>query len=149
MSNPNVLGLSAVIGALEIFNEAGMPATRKKSKSITRYLETLLQTLQAECASKDIRRFEIITPAQPEERGAQLSIKLATNILDRVLGHLEENGVVVDERKPDVIRVAPAPLYNTYEDVWQFCQIFHQALVQTSKGTVARLADHGISKSGN
>ena len=149
VSNPNILGVSAVIGALELFNEAGMPAIRQKSLKITRYLEVLLENLQQKSAAKHMPSFEIITPAQADERGAQLSIKLSPNVLDRILAYLEENGVVIDERKPDVIRVAPAPLYNTYEDVWHFCEILHKALIENSEGGPAPTTDHGISKSGS
>lgn len=66
----------------------------------------------------------ILTPEDPTQRGAQLSLKLKPGLLDLVLKELEANGVVVDERKPDVIRVAPAPLYNCFVDVWNFAQIF-------------------------
>ena len=127
-----------------------MSAIRKKSISITGYLERLLNVVEAKCRNEDIPSFEIITPIAPDQRGAQLSVKLQPRILDRVLAYLADNGVVIDERKPDVIRVAPAPLYNTYEDVWQFCQVFHDALVKCHRGAPAAAnGDRGISKSGN
>lgn len=71
--------------------------------------------------------YQIITPADPSARGAQLSIRLEPGMLDTVLECLDEDGVVIDERKPDVIRVAPAPLYNNFNDVYQFCRIFRRA----------------------
>ncbi len=96
-----------------------MEALQEKSLKLTAYLEDLLDSL-----SWGTKRppFEIITPRNPEERGAQLSVYLEDGLLDTVLEYLEEEGAVVDERKPNVIRVAPAPLYNTFEDVWRFVQ---------------------------
>lgn len=125
LSNPSALDCAAVVSSLQIFNEAGMEHIRAKSLKLTGYLEALLDEMIKESASKD---FEIITPRNMEERGAQLSIKLKAGVLDQVLEHLDEKGVVVDERKPDVIRVAPAPLYNTFGDVWDFIQVFKEAL---------------------
>ncbi|KAJ5725559.1 Kynureninase [Penicillium malachiteum] len=78
-------------------------------------------------APPEDKPFTLITPSNPAERGAQLSLRLQPGLLDHVLHHLEENGVVIDERKPDVVRVAPAPLYNTYVEAWEFCQIFLEA----------------------
>ena len=75
----------------------------------------------------------LLTPTNPHERGAQISIKLAPGLLDGVLEDLETNGVVIDERKPDVIRVAPAPLYNTFTDVWQFVNILWASLEKRAK----------------
>lgn len=126
MSNPSVLDLNAVAASLEIFNRTSMTELRKKSLEITGYLEHLLLKYPLDAAPEE-KPFTIITPSNPEERGAQLSLRLKPGLLDSVLAALEENGVVVDERKPDVIRVAPAPLYNTYTEVWEFCQIFLQA----------------------
>lgn len=103
-----------------------MAEIRKKSLDLTGYLEHLLLKYPLDAAPED-KPFSIITPSNPAERGAQLSLRLGPGLLDSVLEVLEENGVVIDERKPDVIRVAPAPLYNTYADVWQFCQIFFDA----------------------
>lgn len=103
-----------------------MAEIRKKSLDLTGYLEHLLLKYPLDAAPED-KPFSIFTPSNPAERGAQLSLRLGPGLLDSVLEVLEENGVVIDERKPDVIRVAPAPLYNTYADVWQFCQIFFDA----------------------
>lgn len=103
-----------------------MKEIRQKSVNITGYLEHLLLKYPLDASAAD-KPFTIITPSNPAERGAQLSIRLQPGLLDRILHSLEENGVVIDERKPDVIRVAPAPLYNTYAEVWEFCQIFLEA----------------------
>ena len=101
-----------------------MTALRQKSLQLTAYLEELLD----EMSLRKPRRFDIITPRNPDERGAQLSIRLAPGLLDKILEHLEGCGVIVDERKPDVIRVAPAPLYNSFGDVFHFCQALEEAL---------------------
>jgi kynureninase len=112
-----------------------MPALRQKSLELTGYLEHLLlkyplddTTLTSSSTSvsneSNKRPYSIITPSNPAERGAQLSILLQPGLLDKVLEILEENGVVIDERKPNVVRVAPAPLYNTFTDVWEFHRIF-------------------------
>ncbi|KAL8924433.1 MAG: hypothetical protein Q9208_004041 [Pyrenodesmia sp. 3 TL-2023] len=112
-----------------------MSAIRKKSIAITKYLEELLCRSDAE-AEKDgaEKLYQIITPANPAKRGAQLSILLKPGLLGGVMTELEEQGVVVDERKPDVVRVAPAPLYNTFSDVWEFVSIFKTACIKTDKG---------------
>ncbi|PYH47565.1 kynureninase [Aspergillus saccharolyticus JOP 1030-1] len=124
LSNPSVLDTSALAASLELFNRTSMAQLREKSLKITAYLERLLK-YPPESLPK--RTFSIITPSNPAERGAQLSLRLAPGLLDSVLEVLEEHGVVIDERKPDVIRVAPAPMYNSYVDVWEFCQVFFKA----------------------
>jgi kynureninase len=116
--------MSALVASLEIFGETSMTELRQKSISLTKYLHNLL--LQSHTL-KHPMPFTIITPTNVDERGAQLSLRLQPGLLDNILHHLKESGVVVDERKPDVIRVAPAPLYNTYLDVWKFVQVFCEA----------------------
>jgi kynureninase len=116
-----------VASSLEIFNKATMPALRKKSLALTNYLESLLLDSPSSKENNINTLFTLITPSNPEERGAQISIRLEQGLLDTVLEVLEGNSVVIDERKPDVVRVAPAPLYNTFTEVWDFCQIFFQA----------------------
>ncbi|RHZ70663.1 Kynureninase 1 [Aspergillus turcosus] len=126
LSNPSVLDMNAVVASLELFNQTSMAEIREKSLNLTGYLEhLLLHYRQSESSEK--KPFSIITPSNPAERGAQLSIRLQPGLLDSVLESLDENAVIIDERKPDVIRVAPAPLYNTYVEVWRFAQIFHLA----------------------
>lgn len=125
LSNPSILDITSLTASLEVFEMAGgMGPIREKSLRLTSHLEILLLNMPA-YASKV---FEIITPKEPEARGAQLSLKLQPGLLDRVMEGLEERGVVVDERRPDVIRVAPAPLYNTFADVWDFMDAFGKAL---------------------
>lgn len=108
-----------------------MTEIRIKSLQLTGYLEHLLLAYPLELPKEQL--FTIITPSSPKERGAQLSLRLRPGLLDSVLESLEENGVVIDERKPDVIRVAPAPLYNTYAEVWEFCRIFLEACRKAAK----------------
>lgn len=119
--------MNAVVASLELFNRTTMADIRKRSLALTGYLEHLLLTYPVDSSE---RPFTIITPSNPAERGAQLSLRLEPGLLDSVLESLEEHAIVVDERKPDVIRVAPAPLYNTYVDVWEFCQVFLNACVK-------------------
>ena len=102
-----------------------MAAIRAKSLKLTAYLEELLDAMPFDSEGKP---FSIISPRNAEARGAQLSLRLKPGLLEPVLAHLEEEGVVVDERKPDVIRVAPAALYNSFTDVWTFCNVFKTAL---------------------
>ncbi|PMD28403.1 kynureninase 1 [Hyaloscypha hepaticicola] len=125
LSNPSILDITSLTASLEVFEKAGgMEPLREKSLKITAYLENLL--LSTDAYSQRI--FEIITPKEKEQRGAQLSLKLQAGLLDVLMKELEERGVVVDERRPDVIRVAPAPLYNSFEDCWEFVKAFGRAL---------------------
>lgn len=114
-----------------------MTEIRKKSIEMTGYLEHLLLKYPLD-APPDDKLFSIITPSNLDERGAQLSIRLQPGMLEGVMKGLGDNGVVVDERKPDVIRVAPAPLYNTYTEVWEFVQIFQGACRQVAQGKVVK-----------
>ena len=125
LSNPSALDTAAVVASLKIFEEAGIEQLRAKSLKLTGYLEDFLEDMRRNGFAK---RFSMITPRSAKQRGAQLSLRLAPGLLDGVLKSLDSNGVVVDERKPDVIRVAPAPLYNTFEDVWNFCRVFKDAI---------------------
>lgn len=105
---------------------------RRKSISLTNYLESLLLHCPVAGSTED-RPFIVITPDHQDERGAQLSVRLKPGLLDHVLKELDSNGVIVDERKPDVVRIAPAPIYNTFVDVWSFVQIFLQACQEAKK----------------
>ena len=122
-----------------------MATIRAKSMALTAYLEDLL--LHPPSANSHYKKhlpYQIITPANQEERGAQLSVRLESGLLDGVIRFLEDAGVIVDERRPDVIRVAPAPLFNTFSEVWDFANIFTSAcseaqadLVHESQGAAA------------
>ncbi|KAI0122584.1 kynureninase [Daldinia grandis] len=130
LSNPSILDITSLSASLEVFELAGgVPPLREKSKRLTAFLEQCLSLL-----SEDAKQlFRIITPSDPNQRGAQLSLLLADNILDPVMKELETSGVIVDERKPNVVRVAPAPLYNSFEDCVAFAEAFESALVATQK----------------
>lgn len=121
LSNAPVLSMAAHKASLEIFDEAGMKAIRKKSELLTGYLYWLL-THNPQPANH--HSFTIITPAEKNYRGAQLSIQAKKNG-KQLFSKITQAGVIADWREPDVIRVAPAPLYNTFEEVWRFAQILH------------------------
>lgn len=118
LSNPPVLGLAPLHASLDIFDEAGMPALRDKSLKLTGYLEFLLKEKLAE-------HIDILTTADPAQRGCQLSLRLhkGRDAARQVFEGLEAAGVTGDWREPDVIRVAPVPLYNSYTDVFRFVEI--------------------------
>ena len=137
LSNPSALDLTAVIASLEIFALTSMGELREKSVALTNYLEDLLlHSPFAEKWEEDGLPYRIITPSNTAERGAQLSLLLKPGLLEGVMQILEEAGVVVDERRPDVIRVAPAPLYNTFSEVWDFVHIFTEACFKAQSGQI-------------
>jgi kynureninase len=118
LSNPPILALAPLRASLELFDEATMPALRARSERMTGYLEYLLDRLPA-------GRYEIITPRDPVQRGCQLSL-LVHDRPRELLRVLEAEGVVCDFREPNVIRVAPTPLYNTFAEVWRFAEILRR-----------------------
>ncbi|KAK2850591.1 Kynureninase (L-kynurenine hydrolase) [Arthroderma sp. PD_2] len=124
ISNPSALDMSPVIASLKLFNKATMPAIRHKSVQLTGYLEHLLNS---EFPSGSERPFSIITSSDPTMRGSQLSIRLRPGLLGSVFDRLTKKGVILDERKPDVIRVAPTAMYNSFDDVWVFVREFKEA----------------------
>lgn len=125
LSNAPVLGMAAHLASLTIFDEVGMDAISKKRDDLTAYLEFVINETSA---TSDAVDFEIITPKDPAKRGAQLSI-LAHGQGKALFDALSEKGVVADWREPNVIRIAPAPLYNSYEDVWRFGQFLREAVI--------------------
>lgn len=131
LSNPSALDMSAVMASLSVFEMTDMATLRNKSLQLTAYLEELLDTAVDTFGPE--KPWEIITPRDPQQRGAQLSVLLKPGLLDGVMRHLEEAGIVLDERKPDVIRIAPAPLYNTWEDVWTVVEVLKDACVKISE----------------
>lgn len=127
VSNPSAIDLASLSGALSVFNKTSMRDLRNKALVLTAYAEHLMDGIQASSGGKPL--FNIITPKDPAQRGTQLSVLLATQELhDAVNAALEVNGVMCDKRKPNVIRVAPVPLYSRFEDVWRFMQILRGAL---------------------
>lgn len=122
ISNVPVLQAAAHLASLEIFEQAGMKALRKKSILLTGYLEFLLREIDP-----DGQYFKIITPSDPEERGCQLSIFIKEKG-KHIFTALAKNGITVDWREPDVIRLAPVPLYNTFEEVFRFAEVFSKII---------------------
>jgi len=118
LSNAPVLAMASLRASLDLFDEAGIQKLRAKSEQLTAYMLELIDALPND-------RFEIITPREPSARGAQLSIRTRFDGQE-LFAALTEAGVVCDFRRPDVIRVAPAPLYNSFEDVWTFCEILRR-----------------------
>ena len=121
LSNFPVIQGAALLASLEIFQQAGIKNLPKKSLALTGYLEYLLLQLDPEG-----KVFNLLTPANPSERGCQLSIYMKQKgkvVFDK----LTKAGVIADWREPDVIRVAPVPLYNTFEEVFQFVEIFKKS----------------------
>ena len=114
LSNPPILSMAAIKASADLFNEVGMDKLIEKSKKLTGYFEFLINELN----NSDIK---IITPSNPDERGCQLSIQVKN--ADRALHNkLTEAGVISDWREPDVIRCAPVPLYNSFEDVFNMVE---------------------------
>ena len=125
LSNAPVLGMAAHLASLDIFDEVGMDALIAKRIDLTNYLEFLINDLTARKGDQCV--FEIITPADPTKRGAQLSILLkgmGKSLFDKIT----KMGVIADWREPNVIRVAPVPFYNSFEDVFKFSACLEQAI---------------------
>ena len=120
LSNPPILALAPLRASMEVFSEAGLERLRDKSVSLTGYMEFLLDRHPSP-------RFSVITPREPQRRGAQLSLRVpgeGRELCDR----LAKAGVLGDWREPDTLRVAAVPLYNSYQDVYRFVQRFSAAL---------------------
>ena len=117
MSTAQIFNMIALKASLAIFEEAGFDKLRTKSNALTGYLDELLQSLQND-------GFRVITPTR---RAAQLSLYFGDRAKD-TQQRLLQKGVVTDFREPGVIRVSPAPLYNSFEDVYRFCLILRGLL---------------------
>lgn len=117
LSNPPVLGLAPLRASLELFEQAGMDALRAKSLQLTGYLETLVR-------ARLHNVLQIVTPAEPERRGCQLSLRVAGGREQgrSLFEYLQSVGVLGDWREPDVIRISPTPLYNRFVDVLRFVE---------------------------
>lgn len=120
LSNPPILSMAAIKASLELFEEAGISNLRKKAKSLTSFCEFVIEDI-------DNDRIKIITPKDPDKRGSQLSIQVQ-NANKSLFDKITKAGVVADWREPDVIRIAPTALYNSYEDVFIFSQILKSQL---------------------
>ena len=123
LSNAPVLAMAVHNVALQLHDEVGMEKLREKSILLTAYLEHVIQEVSEQSASS---YFEIITPKQPKERGCQLSI-LAHGLGKPLFDKLTAAGVVADWREPNVIRIAPVPMYNSFEDCFRFGEILSSA----------------------
>ncbi|PBK78053.1 kynureninase [Armillaria solidipes] len=128
-SNPSVLSVASLLGSLQTFKEAGMMIPiRERSLQLTGTLEKLLKQSKYFVAASEVHTtqngagspgFTIITPEDPESRGAQLSLLFlpeGSGVMEKINDALTSYGIIADERRPDVIRLAPAPLYNTLQD---------------------------------
>jgi kynureninase len=119
LSNAPILPMAAHRASVELFEEATMSALRAKSVKMTGYLLELIDTLPE-------TSFEVLTPREPDARGSQLSIR-APGRGEALFKKLQQSGVVCDYRRPDVVRIAAAPLYNSFEDLWRFWDILRRA----------------------
>jgi kynureninase len=120
LSNPPILSMAAIRASLDVFEKAGMSRLREKSKLLTGYLEFLLKELAGD-------KIEIITPGNAEQRGCQLSLRIP-NENKSIVDRFEKGGIIVDWREPDVMRVAPTPIYNSFKDVYRFVEILKNIL---------------------
>lgn len=120
-----VLAMAPYLASVEMFDEIGMDKLSAKRNQLTAYLEFIIKQVAEETQS----RLEIITPENPAERGSQLSVILHGQGKD-LFHYLMKNGIVVDWREPAVIRLAPVPLYSTYEEVYEFGQILSEGIRQ-------------------
>jgi kynureninase len=122
ISNPPILSMAPLRASLAIFQEAGMDGLRQKSIELTNYLQFLLES---EPDGQSKKQYTIITPRQADQRGCQLSI-LVREHPKELFTKLEAADVKCDFREPNVIRVAPTPLYNTFHEEWRFADILRR-----------------------
>lgn len=123
LSNAPVLAMAPLLASLELFDEVGMPILRNKSLVLTEYLQTVIEDASRESG----QAIRIITPKDPKRRGCQISISVPGKGR-AVFEKLSAAGVIADCREPDVIRLAPVPLYNSFEDVYHFGALLSQYL---------------------
>lgn len=126
ISNVPILGMAAMKASLEMFAEVGMQALRDKSLKLTGYLEYTIGLLRSEFPDAEIT---VITPADPSERGCQISIDIGGRER-KLFDDMVAAGVIADFREPCVIRMAPVPLYNSFEDVFNFATVMRELLAQ-------------------
>ena len=126
VSNLPILSLAPYLASVEMFAEVGMDKLIAKRNLITAYLEFILHEIDKELEGAD---FEILTPSNQDERGCQLSVYLhgqGRELFDRLM----KNGVITDWREPNVIRLAPAPFYCSFEDMYEFGQILKRLILE-------------------
>ncbi|XP_041481123.1 kynureninase-like isoform X1 [Lytechinus variegatus] len=121
LSNPSIFAACPLRASLDVFRKTSMSELRAKSVVLTGYLEYLVGHYFGKDSPhrKNKEFITILTPSNPEERGAQLSLYFSIPI-NRIHSEMGKRGIVCDERKPNVIRIAPAPVYCNYLDVWRF-----------------------------
>lgn len=125
MSNAPVFNMAIHRASLDLFKAAGFDKLRSKSKQLTAYLAFIIEGISSQSDKVD---FEIITPKEEKSRGCQLSI-LAHGQGKALFDHLMNEGVIVDWREPNVIRMAPVPLYNSFEDIYRFGEVLAKGIV--------------------
>lgn len=128
MSNAPVIAMAAHKAAIDIFDEVGMDKLLKKQKLLSGYLEFIIDDIDKTILDKD-KKLEIITPRNWNERGCQISV-IAHGYGKKLFDKLTDEGVIADWREPNAIRMAPVPLYNSFEDIYKFGEILKNALNQ-------------------
>lgn len=123
LSNAPIMSMACHRAALDLFEEAGMDKLIAKSKMLTDYLEFVIDDVLQKNNKQNL--IEMITPLDSKQRGCQLSLRVVKNG-KKIHKALTDNGVIADWREPDVIRVAPVPMYNTFEDAYRFGEILSQ-----------------------
>ncbi|XP_048390637.1 kynureninase [Stegostoma tigrinum] len=132
ISNPPILLVRSLQAGLEIFNQAGMKALRRKSVLLTGYLECLIKHYHSKVPDNPQKPYvTIITPSAIEERGCQLSLVFSIPTKS-ILVELMKRGAVCDQREPNVLRVAPVPVYNSYHDVYKFIKMLNESFKATA-----------------
>jgi len=129
LSTPSPLLYATHLAALEIFDEAGMEKLRNKSVKLTGFLQFLLEELNRRSSGEHIR---IITPKEIHRKGCQISL-VARGYGRKIYDELMREGFFIDWREPDVIRLAPVPLYNRFEEVWRFVVLLEEVLHRVTR----------------
>ena len=130
LSNAPILGMAAMKASLDVFADVGMPALRAKSEKLTGFLEYTIEQLAAEFPDA---RISIITPRDPAQRGCQISMDVAGRER-KLFDDMIAAGVIADFREPCIIRMAPVPLYNSFEDIFTFGRVMRRLLEQGDAG---------------
>jgi kynureninase len=126
LSNAPIMAMACLRASMDIFDESGMVALRQKSKLLTGFAEFIIDDIVQKNGLQN--KLKIITPSDTKQRGCQLSIILNKDG-KKIHRYLTDQGIITDWREPEVLRLAPVPLYNSFEDVYQFGKVLEQALV--------------------
>lgn len=124
ISSPPIICIATLKASLDIFSEAGLDALTAKSKLLTGYMQRLIEALDTK------KKVKIITPTDESKRGCQLSLVFSASSAKMILEGLLSEGVFCDFREPNCIRAAPVPLYNTFEDVYDFVSLLMKLIHQ-------------------